>query len=125
MKQTYTVLIVAGVVVNLLLFVFYDKSIAAYGPVIFWGIGAYIMLRYGWKSSQLFLSVKRTNPELYKAHTIGRFHLKSGRALRDQAFLDALIPEEQKMAEEARGSLKYMYVCMGLFVVSSFLIVLL
>lgn len=124
MKQVYTILIIAGVVLNLVLFAFYDKSVYAFGPSIFWGIGVSIVLRYGWKSSQLFRSVKRTNPELYKEHTFGKWNLKSGRTLRDPVFLNALTPEEQKLAEEAQEGFKHLFVCFALFGISSFLVVL-
>lgn len=125
MKQVYTILIIAGVAANLVLFAFYDKSVYAFGPAVFWVIAAHIMLRYGWKSSQLFRSVKRTNPELYKEHTFGKWNLKSGRTLRDPVFLNALTPEEQELAEEAKEGFKHLFVCFALFAVSSFMVVLL
>ena len=122
MKKLYTTIIVFGIIAEIILVIFFDKKIAAYGPVIFWAIGLFGIINCGANIFKLSDSVKKTKPELYKKHSFGKMITQN--ALSDNEFLNALNEYEQKFIENNKIIFKYMPLCFGLFMISAILIVL-
>lgn len=122
MNKLYTTIIVLGIITEVALLIFFDKKIAAYGPVIFWAIALFGILNYGANIFKLSDSVKKRNPELYKRYSFGLMITRN--ALSDDNFLDALIDNELKIIENNKTIFKYLFLCFGLFAVSAILIVL-
>ena len=122
MKKLYTTIIVFGIITEVVLLIFFDKKIAAYGPVIFWAIALFGILNYGGNIFKLSDSVKKRNPELYKSYSFGLMITRN--ALSDDKFLGALIENELKIIENNKTIFKYLFLCFGLFAVSAILIVL-
>lgn len=122
MKKLYTRIIITGIAAELVLLTFFDKKIAAYGPVIFWVIGLFAILNYGKNIFKLSDSVKRTKPELYKKHSFGI--MITTNALSDKEFLKALDTHEQKIIENNKTIFKFLILCFGLFALSIIQIVL-
>jgi hypothetical protein len=122
MRKLYTTIIIIGIIAEIVLLVFFDKKIVAYGPVIFWAIGLFGILNYGVNIFKLSDSVKRTKPELYKKHSFGIILTRN--ALSDKGFLSALEVDEQKIIENNKTIFKFLFLCFGLFAISAILIVL-
>ena len=122
MKKIYTTIIIIGIIAKIVLLLFFDKKIAAYGPVIFWGIALFGILNYGVNIFKLSDSVKRTKPELYKKHSFGIMITRS--ALSDKEFLGALDDSEQRIIKNNNTIFKFLFLCFGLFAISAILIVL-
>lgn len=122
MKKQYNVIIVIGIIIEIALLIFFDKKIAAYGPVIFWLISLLGILNYGANIFKLSDSVKKTKPELYNKHSFGILITRS--ALSDKKFLDALNDDELKIIANNKIIFKYLFLCFGLFAISSIVIVL-
>lgn len=122
MNKLYTTIIVLGIITEVALLIFFDKKIAAYGPVIFWAIALFGILNYGANIFKLSDSVKKRNPELYKRYSFGLMITRN--ALSDDNFLGALIDNELKIIENNKTIFKYLFLCFGLFAVSAILIVL-
>ena len=122
MKKIYTTIIIIGIIAEIVLLLFFDKKIAAYGPVIFWGIALFGILNYGVNIFKLSDSVKRTKPELYKKHSFGIMITRS--ALSDKEFLGALDDYEQRIIKNNNTIFKFLFLCFGLFAISAMLIVL-
>ena len=122
MKKIYTTIIIIGIIAKIVLLLFFDKKIAAYGPVIFWGIALFGILNYGVNIFKLSDSVKRTKPELYKKHSFGIMITRN--ALSDKEFLGALDDSEQGIIKNNKTIFKFLFLCFGLFAISAILIVL-
>ena len=122
MKKLYTTIIVFGIITEVVLLIFFDKKIAAYGPVIFWAIALFGILNYGGNIFKLSDSVKKRIPELYKRYSFGLMITRN--ALSNDIFLGALIDNELKIIENNKTIFKYLFLCFGLFAVSAILIVL-
>ena len=122
MKKLYNTIIVIGIIAEIILTIFFDKKIAAYGPGIFWAIGLFGILNYVANIFKLSDSVKKTKPELYKKHSFGIMITRN--ALSDNEFLNALNEDEQKVIENNKIIFKYLFLCFGLFAISTILIVL-
>jgi len=122
MKVPYKTLIVVGILIEIVLLIFFDRKIVAYGPIIFWIIAAIIFLNYGFKMFKLSNSVKQTKPELFKRHSFGPMITRY--ALSDKKFLITLNESEKKLLGESRNIFRYFFVCFILFAVSSLLIFL-
>lgn len=121
-KKLFTTLILLGVIINLIMFLFLDESIFAFAPVAFWAIALFGILKYASSIFKLSSSVKRTKPELYKIHSIGFMLNKT--ALSDDAFLKELNTEETAIIKDGKSIFKYLFICFGLFALSSILIIL-
>ena len=122
MKKLYTTIIIIGIIAEMALLIFFNKEIAAYGPVIFWAIALFGILNYGVNIFKLSDSVKRTKPELYKKHSFGIMITRN--ALSDKEFLGALDTPEQKIIENNKTIFKFLFLCFGLFAISAILIAL-
>jgi hypothetical protein len=122
MKKLSIKIIVFGIITEVALLIFFDKKIAAYGPVIFWAIALFEILNYGANIFKLSASVKKRNPELYKRHSFGIMITRN--ALSDEKFLAALNEEELIIIENNKTIFKYLFLCFGLFAISAILIVL-
>jgi len=122
MRKFYTIIIIFGIITEIVLLLFFDKKITAYGPVIFWMIGLFGMLNFGANIFKLSYSVKRTKPELYKKHSFGIMITRN--ALADKEFLSALDEKEHKIIENNKIIFKYLFLCFGLFAISAILIAL-
>ncbi|WP_044208690.1 hypothetical protein [Flammeovirga sp. OC4] len=122
MKKIYTTIIIIGIIAEVVLLLFFDKKIAAYGPVIFWGIALFGILNYGVNIFKLSDSVKKTKPELYKKHSFGIMITRN--ALSDKEFLGALDDSEQRIIKNNKTIFKFLFLCFGLFAISAILIVL-
>mgnify|MGYP005677668473 CR=1 FL=1 len=122
MKKIYTTIIIIGIIAKIVLLLFFDKKIAAYGPVIFWGIALFGILNYGVNIFKLSDSVKRTKPELYKKHSFGIMITRS--ALSDKEFLGALDDSEQRIIKNNNTIFKFLFLCFGLFAIFAILIML-
>ncbi|WP_338731386.1 hypothetical protein [Mangrovimonas cancribranchiae] len=122
MKKIYTTIIIIGIIAEIVLLFFFDKKIAAYGPVIFWGIALLGILNYGVNIFKLSDSVKRTKPELYKKHSFGIMITRN--ALSDKEFLEALDDSEQRIIKNNKTIFKFLFLCFGLFAISAIVIVL-
>ena len=106
----------------MVLLIFFDKQVAAYGPVIFWGISFVGILNYIMNIFKLSNSVKKTKPDLYKRHSFGIWISKN--AQWDKEFLDELDNHELKIIENNKIIFKFLFLCFGLFAISAILIVL-
>ena len=122
MNKLYTTIIVLGIITEVALLIFFDKKIAAYGPVIFWAIALFGILHYGANIFKLSDSVKKRIPELYKRYSFGLMITRN--AFSDDNFLGALIDNELKIIENNKTIFKYLFLCFGLFAVSAILIML-
>jgi hypothetical protein len=122
MKKLYTTIIVFGIITEVALLMFFDKKIAAYGPIIFWAIGLIGVLNYGANIFKLSDSVKKTKPELYQRYSYGIMITTS--ALLDKKFLGALNDHELRIIENNKTIFKYLFLCFGFFALSALLIVL-
>lgn len=122
MKKLYTTIIAFGIITEVALIFFFDKKIAAYGPVIFWAIGLFGILNYGANILKLSDSVKKTKPELYKTHSFGIMITRN--ALSNKNFLDALNKDELRIIENNKTIFKFLFLCFGLFAISGILVVL-
>lgn len=119
MKKILASLLALGIIANVILLIYFDEKFAAYGSVIFWGIGLIGMLNYGANIFKLSNSVKRTKSELYKKHSYGMMITRS--ALSNKEFLSALNDQEQGIIEDNRTIFKFLLICFGLFTISAFI----
>ena len=122
MKNLYIVIIIIGIIAEMVLLIFFDKQVAAYGPVIFWGISFVGILNYIMNIFKLCNSVKKTKPDLYKRHSSGIWISRN--AQWDKEFLDELDNHELKIIENNKIIFKFLFLCFGLFAISAILIVL-
>lgn len=122
MKNLYTKLIAIGIITEVALIIFFDKKIAAYGPVIFWAIGLFGIINYAVNIFKLSDSVKKTKPELFKTHSIGIMITRN--ALLDKHFLGVLNEDELRIIEKNKTIFPFLFLSFLLFVLSGIIIVL-
>lgn len=111
-----------GIIAEVVLLIFFEKKIAAYGPVIFWAICIFGMINYVSNIFKLSKSVKMTNPSLFKKNSFGKILTRN--SLTDKVFLNALNESELKIFESNKIIFKSQLLCFGLFAVSAILIAL-
>jgi hypothetical protein len=122
MKKRYSTLLFIGIILEIILLLFFNKKIAAYGPVIFWTIGLFGILNSASNMSNLSKSVKKSKPELYKKYSFGLMITRS--ALSENEFLNALNENEKQFIENNKIIFKYLLFCFLLFAVSALILVL-
>lgn len=122
MKIKFNVLIWAGIVLEIILFVFFDKSMITKGPVIFWLISVIGIFQYNLAISKLSKSVKKSNPNLFKKYSYGTWLRRD--ALSNNAFLDALNTDERMLREDSKVMFKFVFICFLLFAISILLVFL-
>ncbi len=122
MKKRYKILLIIAISLEIILLLFFDKKIAAYGPVLFWAVGLVGILNSASNMSKLSNSVKKSKPELYKKYSFGFMITRS--ALGENEFLNALNEEEKQYIENNKIIFKYLLFCFLLFAISAFILVL-
>lgn len=120
MKIPYKILIITGILIEIILLLFFENEVIVNGPIVFWSIGVIIILNYGINIIKLSNSVKRTKPEVFKEYSIGIMLTRY--ALSDEKFLSMLDDNEKKLLEDSRNIFKYLVVCFILFAFSALLI---
>jgi hypothetical protein len=71
MKKRYKTLLFIAITLEIILLLFFEKKVAAYGPVLFWAVGLVGILNTASNMSILSKSVKNSKPELYKKYSFG------------------------------------------------------
>lgn len=122
MKKRYKTFLIIAISLEIILLLFFDKKIAAYGPVLFWAVGLVGILNSASNISKLSKSVKNSKPELYKKYSFGFMITRS--ALGENEFLSALNEEEKQYIENNKIIFKYLLFCFLLFAISAFILVL-
>ena len=122
MKKRLKTLLFIAISIEIILLLFFDKKIAAYGPVLFWAVGLVGILNSASNMSKLSNSVKKSKPELYKKYSFGFMITRS--ALGENKFLSALNEEEKQYIENNKIIFKYLLFCFLLFAISAFILVL-
>jgi hypothetical protein len=122
MKKQYKTLLFIAIALEIILLLFFDKKVAAYGPVLFWAIGLFGILNTASNISNLSKSVKKSKPELYKKYSFGFMITRS--ALGENEFLNALNEDEKQFIENNKIIFKYLVYCFLLFAVSALVLVL-
>ena len=122
MKKRYNTLLFIAITLEISLLIFFDKKVAAYGPVLFWAIGLFGILNSASNMSNLSKSVKKSKPELYKKYSFGFMITRS--ALAENEFLNALNEEEKDYIENNKIIFKYLVYCFLLFAVSALILVI-
>ena len=111
-----------GVITAIALFIFFDRKVAAYSPVIFWAISLYGILNYRTNILKLSDSVKKTKHGLFKNYSFGK--MLTRRALSDKKFLDELNGDELSLIMYNKIIFKYLMICFVLFAISAIVVVL-
>ena len=122
MKKRYKTLLFIAISIEIILILFFDKKIAAYGPALFWVVGLVGILNSTSNMSKLSNSVKKSKPELYKKYSFGFMITKS--AFGENEFLSALNEEEKQYIENNKIIIKYLVFCFLLFALSALITVL-
>ena len=122
MKKRYKTLLFITISIEIILLLFFDKKIAAYGPVLFWAVGLVGILNSASNMSKLSNSVKKSKPELYKKYSFGFMITRN--ALGENEFLSALNEAEKQYIENNKIIFKYLLFCFLLFAISAIILVL-
>ena len=122
-SNKYNILIGSGILLEVVLLIFADREIVAYGPVIFWIIAGVCMLEMMINTFRLSASVRISKPKLFKQHSflgiIKRF------SLMDKKFLESLNNYELRLIDYNNTIFpRYFLICFVLFGVSALLVVL-
>jgi hypothetical protein len=122
MKKRYKTLLFIAIVLEIILLLFFDKKVAAYGPVLFWAVGLVGILNSASNMSTLSKSVKNSKPELYKKYSFGFMITRN--ALGENEFLNTLNEEEKQLIENNKIIFNYLVYCFLLFAASALILVL-
>jgi hypothetical protein len=107
MKKRCKTFLIIAISIEIILLLFFDKKIAAYGPVLFWAVGLVGILNSASNMSKLSNSVKKSKPELYKKYSFGFMITRN--ALGENEFLNAKNNEEKQYMENIKSYLSTSY----------------